>query len=62
MTWPEDLGDDEVEAQGAFLRIWKRKHDPRKQQTRLVRRTAVITDEVLAEEFEGETLRDDTGE
>jgi hypothetical protein len=57
-TWlgSKDLGDDETEGQEAFLRAWRGKHDPRQMRFRLVKRTAVITDELLAEEHESHAI------
>jgi hypothetical protein len=57
-TWSgiAGLGDDEPGGQTAFLQILRTRHDPAKMQFRLVRRTAVIVDEVLAVEREDGTL------
>jgi hypothetical protein len=48
--------DDGGSAQEEFLLAWKTRHDPARMQFRLVRRTAVITDEVIAEEQPDHTL------
>ena len=50
------LGDDEQEGQTAFLQTLRTRHDPAKMQFRLVRRTAVVVDEVLAVEREDGVL------
>ena len=48
--------DDGRSAREEFLLAWKTRHDPARMRFRLVRRTSVITDEVMAEELPGGSI------
>jgi hypothetical protein len=50
-TWPEELGDDEIEAQEAFLHIRRPRYDPANSRAR-----AVVIDEVASGKREDGTL------
>jgi hypothetical protein len=58
-TWAETgsiADDDEGSAREEFLLAWKTRHDPARMQFRLLRRTALIVDEVVIEEREDSPL------
>ena len=58
-TWGETgsiADDDEGSAREEFLLAWKTRHDPARMQFRLLRRTALIVDEVVIEEREDSPL------